>query len=147
MKKSYPGLRNISDSSNVEISQPKLPGNQKHSRKLEEKINKLGKKAERIMIKPTTVSRIPEVGIRKLEDKSFRKSMLPQKRGSNQKIVFHEKNNGLSGSRQAISVQKHEYKNKTVAETRNCVQEVLSIQIKRRTKIKKSIKIMRNTKI
>ena len=91
MKKSYPGLRNISDSSNVEISQPKLPGNQKHPRKLEEKINKLGKKAERIMIKPTTVSRIPEVGIRKLEDKSFRKSMLPQKRGSNQKIVFHEK--------------------------------------------------------
>ena len=36
VKKNYTDLRNISDGLNVKTSQPKLPGNQKHSGKLQE---------------------------------------------------------------------------------------------------------------
>ena len=49
--------------------------------------------------------------------------MLPKEQGSGLELVFQEENNGLSGSIQAICMQKHEDKNKTLMETRNYMGE------------------------
>ena len=58
-----------------------------------------------------------------MTEESFRKSMLPKEQGSGLELVFQEENNGLSGSIQAICMQKHEDKNKTLMETRNYMGE------------------------
>ena len=57
-------------------------------------------------------------GERKLEYENFSKSILPEEQGSGQDLVFQEENNGFSGSIQAICMQKHEDKNKTLTEMR-----------------------------
>ena len=57
-------------------------------------------------------------GERKLEYENFSKSILPKEQGSGQDLVFQEENNGFSGSIQAICMQKHEDKNKTLTEMR-----------------------------
>ena len=50
--------------------------------------------------------------LEKENQKMRERSMLPKEQGSGQELVFQEENNGLSGSIQAICMQKHEGKKK-----------------------------------
>ena len=58
-----------------------------------------------------------------IEYEDFSKSMLPEEHGSGQELVLQEEIHGWSCSIQAICMQKHEDKTKTLMETRNHVRE------------------------
>jgi len=58
-------------------------------------------------------------GERKLENKNFNKSMLPEEQG--QELVFQEENNKSSVNIQAINVKKHIYADKILKNTMNYV--------------------------
>ena len=58
-------------------------------------------------------------GERKLENKNFNKSMLPEEQG--QELVFQEENNKPSVNIQAINVKKHIYADKILKNTMNYV--------------------------
>ena len=59
---------------------------------------------------------ILEVGERKLEDKNFEKTMLPEEQELGQERILPENTYSLSDNIQAVCVKKQEDKNKTLLE-------------------------------